>query len=200
MTVLNLTDVSPSLQAVLTTEQLSLRPFRPPDFNAVNRAFAMLQSQCIKQPAILLQRFTELLLELCAAHSAGISILEKDQDRVVFRWHAIAGVYAPYRWGGMPRYASPCGVVLNTEAVQLFQYPERHFPYSIPLNPPICEALLTPFLLQDQVIGTAWLIAHDESRKFDREDLRRMQTLLQLATILYETATKLCTKSRPAES
>ena len=191
--MLNLTQASLSLNAVLTTEELSLRPSRLPDFDAVINAFAILQSHRVNQPGVVLQRFTELLLDLCAAHSAGISILERDEgndERPIFRWHAIAGIYAPYRWGCMPRYASPCGVVLNTEAVQLFQYPERHFPYSIPLNPPICEALLTPFPLHDQIIGTVWLIAHDESRKFDKEDLRRMQAFLQLTTILYETGIK----------
>jgi hypothetical protein len=189
--MLNLTEATLSLQAVLTTEQLSVRPIRPPDFQAVNKAFATLQSECVKQPGIVLQRFTELLLDLCAAHSAGISVLEKNEDRLVFRWHAIAGVYAPYRWGSMPRSASPCGVVLNTEAVQLFKYPERHFPYSIPLNPPICEALLTPFRLCEQVIGTVWLIAHDEIRKFDQEDLRRMEAFLHLMTVAYENSCKM---------
>jgi hypothetical protein len=78
--------------------------------------------------------------------------------------------------------------VLNTEAVQVFNYPERHFPYTIPLNPPICEALLTPFRLNGVVIGTTWIIAHDENRKFDQEDLRRMETLLRFTAVSYETA------------
>ena len=95
-------------------------------------------------------------------------------------------VYSKYRWGSMPRYASPCGVILNTKAEQLFKHPDRHFPYSIPLNPPICEALLTPFRINGDVIGTAWVIAHDEDRKFDREDLRRMKTLLRFTAISYE--------------
>jgi hypothetical protein len=68
---------------------------------------------------------------------AGVSILEEEDGRQLFRWHALAGIYASYRWGSMPRYASPCGVVVNTEAVQVL-YPERHFPYTIALNPPIC--------------------------------------------------------------
>jgi hypothetical protein len=185
-----MTDLTYSLKEVLTTDELASRCSRPPEFESVNDAFSTLLSARLYTPEAVLQKFAKLLLDLCNAHSAGVSILEEENGREVFRWHALAGVYASYRWGSMPRYASPCGVVLNTEAVQIFKYPERHFPYTIPLNPPICEALLTPFSLNGTVIGTAWIIAHDENRKFDHEDLRRMQSLLQFTALSYETAIK----------
>ena len=186
----NLTDPSFSLTAVLTTDELASRRSRSPDLDRVNNAYIALLSGRLYSPEALLQRFAELLLEVCNGHSAGVSILEEENRRQVFRWHALAGVYASYRWGIMPRYASPCGVVLNTEAVQLFKYPERHFPYSIPLEPPICEALLTPFRLNGNVIGRAWVIAHDENRQFDEEDLRRMENLLRLTAVSYDIALK----------
>jgi hypothetical protein len=176
------------LEAVLTTAELASRPSRPANFEIVNTAFRSLVKSRPKSAEDTLQKFTELLLPLCDAHSAGVSILEEQGNRKFFRWHAIAGIYAPYRWGSMPRHASPCGVVLDTRAVQLFTYPERHFAYAIPLNPPICEALLTPFSIKKIVIGTAWIIAHDEGRKFDREDLRRMEALLSLTTASYDFA------------
>jgi hypothetical protein len=186
----NLTDPSFSLPAVLTTDELASRRSRSPDLDRVNNAYIALLSGRLYSPEALLQRFAELLLEVCNGHSAGVSILEEENRRQVFRWHALAGVYASYHWGIMPRYASPCGVVLNTEAVQLFKYPERHFPYSIPLEPPICEALLTPFRLNGNVIGTAWVIAHDENRQFDEEGLRRMENLLRLTAVSYDIALK----------
>jgi len=185
-----MTDLTYSLTEVLSTDELASRCSRSADFERVNGAFSALLSARLSTPEAVLQKFAELLLDLCNAHSAGVSILEEENGREVFRWHAIAGVYASYRWGSMPRYASPCGVVLNTGAVQVFNYPERHFPYTIPLNPPICEALLTPFRLNGVVIGTTWIIAHDENRKFDQEDLRRMETLLRFTAISYETALK----------
>ena len=183
-----LTDPSPSLQAVLTTDELSSRPTRLPDFKAVNKAFTSLLMADLRSPDAILQKFAELLIDLCQADSAGVSLLEEDNGRKIFRWHAIAGIYAPYRWGSMARYGSPCGVVLNTEAVQLFNYPERHFPYSIPLHPPICEALLTPLRLNGTVIGTAWIISHDEKRRFDQDDLRRLQNLLRFTSVSYDIA------------
>jgi hypothetical protein len=181
----NLTDLSHSLTAVLTTYELASRCSRAPEYECVNDAYSTLLTSGLYTPEAVLQKFAELLLDLCNAHSAGVSILEEENGRELFRWHAIAGVYASYRWGSMPRYASPCGVVLNTEAVQVFIYPERHFPYTIPLNPPICEALLSPFPFNGKVIGTVWVIAHDENRKFDQEDLRRMQSLLRLTVVSY---------------
>jgi hypothetical protein len=186
--VVSLTDAPVLLEAVLTTAELASRPCRPPDFGIVNTAFRSLVEAQPKSAERILQKFVELLLPLCDAHSAGVSILEEQDGRKFFRWHALAGIYAPYRWGSMPRDASPCGVVLDTRAVQLFNYPERHFPYTIPLNPPICEALLAPFRIKRKVIGTAWMIAHDESRRFDAEDLRRLEGLLSLTTTSYDLA------------
>jgi hypothetical protein len=176
------------LEAVLTTSRLESRPSRPPNFEIVNSALASLIESSPGAPESVLQTFTELLLPLCDAHSAGVSILEEQCSHNVFRWHAIAGTYAPYRWGTMPRDASPCGVVLSTQAVQLFTYPEHHFRYSIPLNPPICEALLAPFHLKEKAVGTAWVIAHTETRKFDNEDLRRLENLLRLTSASYSAA------------
>jgi hypothetical protein len=175
-----------ALDSVLTTAELASRPSRPANFQIVNSAFHSLVEARPKSVEDTLQKFTELLLPLCDAHSAGVSILEEQDNRRFFRWHGLAGTYAPYRWGTMPRNASPCGVVLDTRTVQLFNYPERHFAYSIPLNPPICEALLTPFRIKKNLIGTAWIISHDEARKFDREDLRRMEGLLLLMTTSYD--------------
>ena len=182
---------SPSLNNLLTTNELSKRPSRPPDFEAVNQAFVSLLTAGLRSPESILQRYAELLLPLCDAHSSGVSILEIANGEEIFRWHAIAGRYAAYRWGTMPRYASPCGVILHTKGAQLFKYPDRHFPYSIPLSPPICEALLTPFQINgEDVIGTTWVIAHEQNRKFDYEDLRRMQTFARFTSISYDLAVK----------
>jgi hypothetical protein len=187
------------LESVLTTSEFVSRSSRPSDFEVVNAAFRSLVESLPKSPDSILQRFTELLLSLCNAHSGGVSIVEEQAGRKVFRWHAIAGIYSAYRWGIMPLDNSPCGVVLNTQVVQLFTYPERHFPYTIPLNPPICEALLVPFRLRGNPIGTAWIIAHDESRKFDTEDLRRLESLLQLTAAAYSSALDAQRERSPAD-
>src|SRR5690348_6464656 len=65
-----------SLEAVLRTAELSRRPARPPDFAAENRALGLLAQEMALRPANVLQKLVDLVLELCRADSAGLSILE----------------------------------------------------------------------------------------------------------------------------
>ena len=60
----------------------------------------------LRSPDAILQKFAELLIDLCQADSAGGSILEEDNGRKIFGWHAIGGDL-PYRWRSMARYDSP---------------------------------------------------------------------------------------------
>jgi hypothetical protein len=76
-----MTDPTSSLAEVLTTDELASRCSRPPDFERVNGAFNALLSACLYTPEAVLQRFAELLLDLCNAHSAGVSILEEENGR-----------------------------------------------------------------------------------------------------------------------
>src|SRR5262249_35545827 len=103
-----------------------------------------------------------------------------------FRWHASAGRWSPYRGNTMPRHASPCGVVLDRNAALLMRLPEREFAHSMAGAPPICETLLVPFEVAGKTAGTVWVILHDESRTFDREDLRVLRSLSEFASLAYQ--------------
>ena len=107
------------LESVLCTQELALRPARQPDFEATTTALVTLARTLANEPERLLQKLVDTSLELCQAHSAGISLLEEENGRKIFRWHALAGDYAPHLWGTTPREFSPCGTVLDTDAVQL---------------------------------------------------------------------------------
>jgi len=124
----------------------------------------------------MLQRLVETARELCRADTAGISLLEGD----VFRWEAVAGVFASYRDGTMPRAASPCGVCIDENVTQLMHLPDRHFP-ALRAEPRFVEALLIPFRVRGRPVGTVWIVSHTDERKFDREDERVVQTLAQFA-------------------
>ncbi|MEO6237576.1 MAG: ATP-binding protein, partial [Vicinamibacterales bacterium] len=104
---------------------------------------------------------------LCDAGTAGISLLDGD----VFRWDAVAGVSAASRGGTMPRHDSPCGVCIDRNSTQLMHLPDRRFP-ALLTEPRFVEALLVPFHAHGKPIGTVWIVAHDFSRKFDKEDER----------------------------
>ena len=138
-------------------------------------------------PECILQKLVDTALNLCRAHSAGISLLEEEKGRKIFRWHGIAGVYAPHLWGTTPREFSPCGTVLDTDRMQLMSYLDRHFSYFAEIEPRIAEALLVPFHVDGEAVGTIWVISHDhETRKFDAEDARVLNTLGEFAAAAYK--------------
>ena len=69
--------------------------------------------------------------------------------------------------------------------MQLFTHPERYYPYLVPVSPPIAEALLAPFYVAGEAVGTVWVVAHSPDRKFDVEDMRLIQSLGRLAAAVY---------------
>ena len=174
-----------SLESVITTAELSRRPARPPDHEAENRALVALARALESSPRGILQKLVDVTLELCKADSAGVSIVEVENGRDIFRWHAIAGLYAPHVMGTTPRNFSPCGTVLDRNTTMLFSLPGRHFSYFEPVTPPIVEALLVPFSVDGELAGTLWVMANDERRKFDAEDARLMGSLGSIASVGY---------------
>jgi GAF domain-containing protein len=174
------------LESVLCTDELHQRPSRQPDYQRESRALGELAQALADSPRSILQRLTEVALHVCEAGSAGISLLRKDDGEQSFYWPAIAGAWAPHAGGGMPRGSSPCGVVLDRNAVQLFERPERHYRYLVPIAFPIVEALLTPFYVQGRAVGTVWVISHEEKRRFDAEDMRLIVSLGNFASAAYQ--------------
>ena len=172
------------LNSVITTAELSQRPSRLPDYAAENHALVALTHALAHSPNGVLQKLAETALTLCRAHSAGVSLLEPEGKN--FYWPAVAGQWACYVGGRTPRDYGPCGAALDRDAAQLMSHPERHFTPFASVTPLIEEALLIPFHLDGKAVGTIWVIAHDQSRQFDAEDLRVMTDLGQFAAAAYQ--------------
>ncbi|MGA2879197.1 MAG: ATP-binding protein [Bryobacteraceae bacterium] len=179
--------LSVPLESVIHTRELNRRQPRQPDFEAVTGTLVMLARTMADSPEKTLQQLVETALSLCHAHSAGISLLEEENGSKIFRWHGVAGEYAPHLWGTTPRDFSPCGTVLDTNQVQLMSHLDRHFRYFADVKPPIAEALLAPFHVGGVAVGTVWVISHDQSRQFDREDANVLTTLGEFAAAAYQT-------------
>jgi PAS domain S-box-containing protein len=173
---------SAGLEQVLITEDLARRPPRPPDHEAEARALAALAEAMAASPETILQKLVDTALELCRAGSAGISILEAGGGTEVFRWHAIAGHFAHNLGGTMPRAQSPCGLVIERDAPQLFAYPERHYRFPVEVKPPLAETLLVPFHAGGRPVGTVWAVAHTPQCQFDAEDARLLTSLSRFAS------------------
>jgi hypothetical protein len=86
------------LDSVISTHELSRRPTRPPDHTSENRAPVALLEAMSAAANDILQNLVETALDLCRAHSAGISLLEEDRER--FRWAVVAGEWAPHLGDG----------------------------------------------------------------------------------------------------
>lgn len=169
------------LDEVLVTEELTKRPSRLPDPRVEQCAIAALVEVQGNEPQVIMQRLADVLMISCEADSAGISVLTGEGAHERFVWPAIAGKFAVNVGGGMARCASPCGVVIDQRRALLFQRPELHFPYQGISEPPIVEALLAPFYIDDKPRGTVWVVAHTPQRKFDLDDARLLTRLTEFA-------------------
>jgi signal transduction histidine kinase len=175
------------IDEVLITPELNGRPTRPPDYEAQSQAMLDLADELRTNPGGVLQKVAQLAMKLCNAGSAGISILEKSPECDVFRWHAIAGSFAPNLGGSLPRDASPCGVVIALIRVQLFNQPERFYPELRGVSPRIYETLVAPWPSEGTPGGTLWVLAHTPEHRFDAEDARIVEILARFASGAYQT-------------
>ena len=173
------------VDAVIATPRLGERPSREPDLAAENRSMLQLVEYLSHNPKELLQKLAEIAIELCAAGSAGVSILEEHNE--VFRWYAAAGEYAALRWSTLPQFFSPCGTVLERAATQLMSYPEQHFTYLVDVKPTVVEVLLIPFRVNEKNVGTVWIVSHTSAHGFDSEDARIVTNLAAFAAAGFKT-------------
>ena len=90
---------SAPLSAVIATDELFRRPSRLPDCEAENRALVALAQALSDSPTGILQKLVDASLALCRGHSAGISLLDEQEGRQVFRWPAVAGQWASHVGG-----------------------------------------------------------------------------------------------------
>jgi len=179
-------DAPVPLESVLCTEELLLRPSRPPDYQAENRALVALVQALADSPRTILQTLADTILEVFKCDSAGISLLTTRDDGKRFYWPAIAGAWKPHIGGGTPRDFGPCGDVLDRDAPLLFRHFERRYTYFKPVTPPTEECLLVPFYVEGKAVGTIWAISHDDRRKFDAEDERQLVSLGRFASAAYK--------------
>jgi len=149
------------------------------------RAFVELAQQLAKAPEEFFQKLVNTVLSLSNANSAGISLLDVEEERFV--WPAVAGGLRPYLGGGTPSNFGPCGTVLERNAPILFLRPQRHFLYLAPIRPVLEEVLLIPFYMNGRAVGTLWAVIHEAGSHFDTEDKRLLESLSKFAATAFKT-------------
>lgn len=177
-------DLITELGDVAITDELAKRGSRAPDYELEHRATSALIEALAASPSTLLQYLCDLLVEFGLAQTAGVSLHEPEHQRL--RWVAVAGEWAPHLGGVMPFGASPCSAVIIRNEPMLFARPLEHFP-AANVEPFIREILLVPFRSGGKPVGTLWVMAHDEAKRFDAEDLRLLTSLSHVAAAAYGT-------------
>jgi len=183
-------DVAP-IESVLCTQELSRRPPRPPDYQKENRALVALAKALSESPRKILQTLADTIVETLGVGSAGVSLLTRTDDGEKFYWPAIAGDWTAYIGGGTPRDFGPCGDVLDRNTALLFNHPERRYIYLEPAKPAVEEALLVPFYVEGEAVGTIWAISHNPAFKFDGEDQRILNSLAKFASCAFQVTSAL---------
>ena len=173
------------LSDVIINSELLCRPARLPDYEAENKSLTSLARILAGSPDQIWQSLAETALQLCRADSAGISLLEQKDGQEVIRWEAVAGVFSERRNTTLLRAISPCAATIDQNAPLLMRRVDRAFA-ALKSQPPIVEILLIPFQIENNPVGTLWIIAHDESRKFDQNDVRILKTLAEFASASWQ--------------
>jgi PAS domain S-box-containing protein len=116
-------------------------------------------------------------LRLCAAGSAGISLLDAGDGEPRLHWPAVTGIAGKYVTGSAPAACVPCGLAVAQAKPILVADPGRSFPAIAAIRPAVTEALCVPVLVDERVAGTLWAMAHDQHKLFDLTDARILETL-----------------------
>jgi PAS domain S-box-containing protein len=166
---------------VVIPAELARRPSRPPDYAAENRALSALAQEMATNPRGVLQICAELVLELCRADSAGVSLLEPGGENNVFRRHAVVGGLADSLGGNISQEASSQGVVIVRNRALLFREAEQVLPELKGTQPHGYETLLAAWHHDGKPVGALWAIKHTPDGRFDAEDARLLQSLTRFA-------------------
>ena len=180
------TEAAPGPVSMILATDLTRRSSRLPDYAAENQAPVAAQEMAT-WPSDILQKLAETALTLCRAHSAGFSLLEDRDQKRNFRWHAVVGKWAPHAGRGTPRDFGPCGTIWIETRPCCVHIPNAISRTSARCRPCWTEGPLIPLYVDGEAVGTIWVISHDESRRFDAEDLRVMTNLGNFAGAAYKT-------------
>lgn len=173
---------------VIVTEELSRRPAAMRNYQAECAALSGLGRQLAAQSRRIGQTVADLALDRCHADSAGVCLLEPqddardadagderdegDDEGVILRLAAIAGPLAARAGRSAGLGEMPCGTAVIRNEVLLLREPARYFTALRHIEPQIHEALIVPCAIHGDVVGAVWAVTHADGRRFDAQDAR----------------------------
>lgn len=163
---------------IIITSEVARRPDRTADLRREAEAFREISEAIVADPRVAIQRFLDTAIDLCHADAAGLSLPEDEGAKPQFRWDALAGVYADFVGGAVPRDHSPCGLARIRQETIVVSRPGRVFPEFAAVDPAIEEGLIVPFFDNGhRFLGTIWVVHTRSGKKFCANDLRVMEQL-----------------------
>ena len=178
------------VRPVVANHLLAERATRAPDYRAEVRATTDVIAALVETPASVLERLSNALMGLTGADSAGVSLAGWDGGQRVFLWQAAVGLIHPFLGTVVKHDESPCGSVVDANALLLMVDPARVYLAAAQVEPRVREALLVPFQVDGRPVGTVWVISQS-SKKFDAEDARVAVNVSKLAALAYQMLVKM---------
>lgn len=132
------------------------------------------------EPMIVLNELATVLVQVCDAGSAGITLEERRHATETLQCVGAAGLLSSEKLEWVPRH-SPSGMVIDTQKVEIFRRPERFFLTLRKELLPLEELLVVPWQLSSGRKGAIWVALHDRDRHLNPEDLRLVSILADFA-------------------
>ena len=117
-------------------------------------------------------------IELCGAHSAGISMFSPSGFDTL-TWLGVSGELAPFDQHVFPRDHSPCGICFTYRSAQLFRHAHVYFPWLAKIGIFIEELLVVPIQGPfGAFFGTMWVVTHHSAGpRFTQDDVLALDKL-----------------------
>lgn len=164
------------VEDVIITAEFQRRKTRPENPAVELAAFKHLTNFLSTSPFNVLHQLAAVLMKVCDAGSAGITLEERRGTMNTLQCVGAAGQLASTHLEQVAQQ-SPCGRVVDTWRTELFRRPKRFFAALTQGEATIEELLVMPWELSSGRRGAIWLAHHDPHSHFDPEDLRLVTTL-----------------------
>jgi hypothetical protein len=165
-----------SVEDVIITSEFQRRKPHPQSPALELAALRHLTNYLSSSPVVVLKEFSKILVQVCGAGSAGVTLEERRHTVDTLECVGATGQLASEQLHRTSRH-SPCGAVIEAWQVELFRRPERFYSSMRTQNTRIEELLVVPWQLTSGRRGAIWVAQHEHHKHFNQEHLRLVTAL-----------------------
>lgn len=164
---------------VIITSEFHRRRTRPENPALELAALKHLTTFLTAEPSAVLNELATVLVQVCGAGSAGVTLEERRHPTETLQCAATVGQLASERHPWVPR-DSPSGTVIDSQRAEVFHRPERFYA-SLRHTLTFEELLVVPWQLNSGRKGAVWVALHESGRHLNPEDLRLVTAISDFA-------------------